>query len=159
MCFNLLQRYFSEGFPSDKERALNTLRYIHANPKAAGMQSGFFYDFSNYGSYERLTDDGLTEWHPMFLELGQSLDECAEKYRRFCNNYKPKSKTAHARKSSWGSRFLPHWPERAANPHPHYSGVYLGTLQSRKNQPFWKKWCNYLGGRMRIIHFNPYFVG
>jgi len=43
----------------------------------------------------------------MFLELGQSLDECAEKYRRFCNNYKPKSKTAHARKSSWGNRFLP----------------------------------------------------
>ncbi len=118
MCFNRMlgrtghfweQRYFSEGFPSDdKERALNTLRYIHANPKAAGMQSGFFYDFSNYGSYERLTDDGLTEWHPMFLELGQSLDECAERYRRFCNNYKPKSKTAHARKSSWGNRFLPH---------------------------------------------------
>ncbi|MDB9407532.1 MULTISPECIES: hypothetical protein [Microcystis] len=28
------------------------------------MRSGFFYDFSNYGSYERLTDDGLTQWHP-----------------------------------------------------------------------------------------------
>jgi putative transposase len=100
------QRYHSEGFPTDdKERALNTLRYIHANPKAAGMQAGFFYDFSNYGSYERLTDDGLTEWHPAFLELGQSLDECAENYRQFCRRYTPKKKSAN--KSCWGSRFLP----------------------------------------------------
>ena len=27
-------------------------------------QSGFFYDFSNYGTYYRLTDDGLTQWDP-----------------------------------------------------------------------------------------------
>ena len=64
------KRYFGDGFPpSDRERALNTLRYIHGNPKAAKMRSGFFYDFSNYGSYERLTDDGLTQWHPAFLVL------------------------------------------------------------------------------------------
>ncbi|MGK7900986.1 MAG: hypothetical protein AB4352_06160 [Hormoscilla sp.] len=37
--------------------SLNTLRYIHANPKTAGMQQGFFYDFSNYGSYERFIND------------------------------------------------------------------------------------------------------
>lgn len=43
----------------------------------AGMQRGFFYDFSNYGSYDRLSDDGLTKWHPAFLSLGESLDECA----------------------------------------------------------------------------------
>ncbi|MEH2240221.1 MAG: hypothetical protein V7K30_29160 [Nostoc sp.] len=49
---------------------MNTLRYIHANPKAAGMQEGFFYDFSNYGVYERLGDDGLTTWHLAFLTLG-----------------------------------------------------------------------------------------
>ena len=57
MCFNRMlkrtghfweKRYHSSGFPNtDKKRALNTLRYIHANPKAAGMQIGFFYDFSN----------------------------------------------------------------------------------------------------------------
>lgn len=45
---------------SDKQRALNTLRYIHANPQAAGMQQGFFSDFSNYGVYVRGGDDGLT---------------------------------------------------------------------------------------------------
>ena len=71
---------------------LNTLRYTHANPKAAGMQEGFFYDFSNYGVHDRLGDDGLTQWHPAFLSLGKNLDECAEKYRGFCKKYKPKPK-------------------------------------------------------------------
>ena len=88
MCFNQMlnrtghfweKRYHSTGFENtDKKRALNTLRYIHANPKAANMQSGFFYDFSNYGTYDRLTDDGLTKWHPAFLSLGKTLDECAK---------------------------------------------------------------------------------
>ena len=103
MCFNRMlrrtghfweRRYFCDGFPaSDWERALNTLRYIHGNPKAAKMRHGFFYDFSNYGSYERLTDDGLTQWHPAFLRLGNSLEECALKYKGFCQKYKPKEKT------------------------------------------------------------------
>ncbi len=54
MCFNRLlhrsghfweQRYSSCGFPvTDRQRALNTLRSIHANPKAAGMRQGYFYD-------------------------------------------------------------------------------------------------------------------
>ncbi|MFG6096181.1 transposase [Leptothoe sp. ISB3NOV94-8A] len=58
MCFNRMlnrtghfweKRYHSSGFPmNDYRRALNTIRYIHANPKAANMQRGFFYDFSNY---------------------------------------------------------------------------------------------------------------
>ena len=34
------------------------------------MREGFFYDFSNYGSYEQLTTDGITQWHPAFFELG-----------------------------------------------------------------------------------------
>ena len=102
MCFNRMlkrtghfweKRYYCDGFaPSDRERALNTLRYIHGNPKAAKMRKGFFYDFSNYGSYERLTDDGLTQWHPAFLQLGSTLEECAQKYRGFCQKYKPKGK-------------------------------------------------------------------
>ena len=47
MCFNRMlnrtghfweKRYHSTGFPvTDQRRALNTLRYIHANPKAAGI--------------------------------------------------------------------------------------------------------------------------
>jgi putative transposase len=114
MCFNRMlnrtghfweKRYHSTAFANtDHRRALNTLRYIHANPKAAGMQTGFFYDFSNYGSYERLTDDGLTQWHPAFLALGKTLDICAAAYRKFCQNYRPKSKPE--RKNHWGSKLL-----------------------------------------------------
>ena len=114
MCFNRMlkrtghfweKRYYCNGFPSsDRERALNTLRYIHGNPKAAKMRCGFFYDFSNYGSYECLTNDGLTQWHPAFLELANTLDQCAQKYKEFCKKYKSKQKDS--RKCHWGSKLL-----------------------------------------------------
>lgn len=114
MCFNRLlnrtghfweKRYHSTGFPNtDKQRALNTLRYIHGNPKAANMQQGWFYDFSNYGSYDRLTDDGITQWHPAFFTLGKTLEICAAAYRNFCKQYKPKPKPE--RKNYWGSQKL-----------------------------------------------------
>lgn len=114
MCFNRMmnrtghfweKRYHSTGFPiSDKQRALNTLRYIHGNPKAAQMQQGFFYDFSNYGIYDRLTQDGLSQWHPAFLQLGITLDICAAAYRKFCKRYRPKPKAE--RKTYWGSKLL-----------------------------------------------------
>ncbi len=115
MCFNRMlnrtghfweKRYHSSGFEkTDYQRALNTLRYIHANPKAAKMQQGFFYDFSNYGIHDRLSDDGITQWHPAFLSLGKSLDECAAKYRKFCHKYKPKPKPE--KSYSWGRKLLP----------------------------------------------------
>lgn len=99
MCFNRMlnrsghfweKRYHSTGVPhTDKRRALNTLRYIHANPKSAKMQQGFFYDYSNYGSYERLTNDGI---RPAFLAWGATIEICARAYRRFCQRYKPKPK-------------------------------------------------------------------
>src|SRR5512135_2952606 len=128
MCFNRLlhrsgyfweQRYYSSGFPvTDRQRALNTLRSIHANPKAAGMRQGYFYDKSNYGSYGQLTDDGLTQWHPAFLELGSTLDECAARYRRFCRAYQPPGKEK-ATTTHWGSKVRawralqarPGWPK------------------------------------------------
>lgn len=47
------------------------------------MNKIFFYDFSNYGTYDRLTNDGLTELHPAFLLLGRTLEECAARYRGF----------------------------------------------------------------------------
>ncbi len=50
---------------------------LFGNPKAAQMRRSFFYDFSNYGTYDQLTVDGLTQWHPAFLELGKTLDKCA----------------------------------------------------------------------------------
>jgi hypothetical protein len=42
--------YRSTSFPDhEQQRALNTLRYIHANPKTAGMRKGYFYAYSNCG--------------------------------------------------------------------------------------------------------------
>ncbi len=114
MCFNRMQnrtghfwekRYHSTAVPNgDHRRVLNTLRYIHGNPKAAQMQQGWFYDFSNYGTYDRLTDDGLTQWHPAFLALGTTLDICAAAYRKFCQKYRPMPKSE--RRSHWGSKLL-----------------------------------------------------
>ncbi|BAZ29838.1 hypothetical protein NIES4074_22850 [Cylindrospermum sp. NIES-4074] len=114
MCFNRMlnrtghfweKRYHSTGFANtDKKRALNTLRYIHANPKAAGFQQGLFYDFSNYGIHDRLGDDGISQWHPAFLSLGNTLEECAERYRGFCKKYRPKPKPEC--RNYWGSKLL-----------------------------------------------------
>ncbi len=99
------KRYHSTGFPNtDTRRALNTLRYIHGNPKAANMQQGFFYDFSNYGIYDRLSDDGVTQWHPAFLALAKTLELCAAIYRKFCKRYKPTPKLE--RRNYWGSKLL-----------------------------------------------------
>ena len=68
------------------------------------MQRGFFYDFSNYGSYERLTHDGLTQWHPAFLMLGTTLEACAAIYRNFCQKYRPQPKPE--KRNHWGSKLL-----------------------------------------------------
>ncbi|NEP85780.1 MAG: hypothetical protein F6K18_02500 [Okeania sp. SIO2C2] len=67
------------------------------------MKEGFLYDFSNYGTYEQLTTDGITQWHPAFFELGPSLSECADRYKGFCRRYKPKKKQA---RNNWGKRIL-----------------------------------------------------
>ncbi|NEQ54215.1 MAG: transposase [Leptolyngbya sp. SIO3F4] len=99
------KRYHSSGFDMrEQRRALNTIRYIHGNPKAASMQHGFFYDFSNYGTYERLTQDGITEWHPAFMALGTTLEICAAIYRRFCERYRPQPKPE--KRNHWGSKLL-----------------------------------------------------
>ena len=80
------------------------MRYIHANPKAAGVRKGFFDPYSNYGHYGRLECDGITEWHPSFLQLASSLKECSKRYERFCQKYRHHAKEAPKR--HWGSRML-----------------------------------------------------
>ncbi|PSB27745.1 transposase [Stenomitos frigidus] len=138
MCFNRMlnrtghfweKRYHSTAFPvHDQRRALNTLRYIHANPKAANMQQGFFYDYSNYGTYERLTDDGITQWHPAFLALGVSLELCAAAYRKFCQKYKPKPKPE--KRNHWGSKLLAQMKARSR----------LKQKPSPGQQSLWDDW-------------------
>lgn len=98
-------RYFSTPIhPKDHRRVLNTLRYIHANPKAAGIRKGFYDTYSNYGHYGRLECDGISEWHPSFLQLASSLKGCSRRYARFCQYYRHKSKGGS--RCHWGSRML-----------------------------------------------------
>ena len=92
MCFNRMlnrtghfweKRYHSSGFENtDYKRALNTLRYIHANPKAAKMQQGFFYDFSNYGIHDRLSNDGLTQWNQLLYFDPKVASKILQGYQR-----------------------------------------------------------------------------
>ena len=98
-------RYFSTPIhPKDHRRELNTSRYIHANPKAAGVRKGFFDPYSNYGHYSRLQADGISQWPPAFLKLSATFDGCAKRYERFYQRYLHKSKGAP--KCQWGSRML-----------------------------------------------------
>ncbi|KZR74515.1 Transposase IS200 like protein [Prochlorococcus marinus str. MIT 1323] len=88
-------RYFSTPIhPKDHRRELNTLRSIHANPKAAGVRKGFYDPYSNYGHYIRFQSDGLSECSPAFLKLSARLDGSAKRYERFCKHYHHKSKGA-----------------------------------------------------------------
>ena len=98
-------RYYSTAIaPKDHRRVLNTLRYIHANPKAAGVRKGFYDPYSNYGHYGRLECDGISEWHPSFLQMAPTLTGCSKRYERFCQKYRHHSKGAP--KCHWGSRML-----------------------------------------------------
>ena len=98
-------RYYATAIaPKDHQRALNTLRYIHANPKAAGVRKGFYDPYSNYGHYGRLETDGITQWHPAFLQLAPTLTGCSKRYEHFCRKYRCKSKPIKTRQ--WGSKLI-----------------------------------------------------
>ena len=98
-------RYYATPIaPEDHQRALNTLRYIHANPKAAGVRKGFYDPYSNYGHYSRLESDGLSDWHPAFLQLAPTLTGCSKRYQNFCKKYRCKSKPIKIKQ--WGSKLI-----------------------------------------------------
>ena len=100
-------RYFSTPiFQDDHHRILNTLRYIHANPKSAGIRKSFFDQYTNFGYYQRLLDDGISEWHPAFLKLATTLEKCSKTYYFFCQRYRMKLKDKKLNKSYWGSKIL-----------------------------------------------------
>ena len=86
-------RYYATAIAAkDHRRVLNTLRYIHANPKATGVRQGFYDPYSNYGHYGRLACDGISKWHPSFLQLASSLKGCSRRYERFCQKYRHHAK-------------------------------------------------------------------
>ena len=87
------RRYHAVAVPDrDPGHALRVLRYIHANPKAAGTTAGYDYAYSNYRSYARPADDGLSAWHPAYLRLATTLDRCAQRYEQFCRRYRSAAK-------------------------------------------------------------------
>jgi hypothetical protein len=98
------RNYSTPIAPEDHRRALNTLRYIHAKPKAAGVRKGFYDPYSNYGHYRRLEADGLSDWHPSFLQLAPTLTGCAKRYDHFCKTYRCKSKPIKTKQ--WGSKLI-----------------------------------------------------
>jgi len=51
-----------------------------------------------------LDADGISEWHPSFLQLASTLKGCSKRYERFCQKYHHHSKGAP--KCHWGSRML-----------------------------------------------------
>jgi REP element-mobilizing transposase RayT len=71
-----------------------SFRYIHANPMAAEIRKGFYDPYSNYGHYSRLECDGISEWHPSFLQMAITLKGCSKRYERFCQQYRRYSKRA-----------------------------------------------------------------
>jgi hypothetical protein len=75
-------------------------------------QTSFYYRYSNYASYARLSEDVLTQWHPAFLTLGETLDECSARYRNFCRQYRPETKPKPRDTSGWGSQRLPQLSRR-----------------------------------------------
>ena len=95
------RRYHAVAVPDrDGHHALRVLRYIHANPKAAGMIEGYACAYSNWRSYTRPADDGLSAWHPAYLRLGSTLYGCARRYEQFCRRCRPDAKQQ--RRSRWG---------------------------------------------------------
>jgi putative transposase len=70
------------------------------------MVKGFAYGYSHDGTYGQLADDGLTQWHPAFLQLGDTLEACAARYRAFCQR-DVTSKKPGGRRRHWGLQWRP----------------------------------------------------
>jgi putative transposase len=68
------------------------------------VRKGFYDPYSNYGHYSRLEADGLSDWHPSFLQLAPTLTGCANRYEHFCKTYRCKPKPIKTRQ--WGSKLI-----------------------------------------------------
>jgi hypothetical protein len=93
------------------------------------------HPYFNYGHYGRLECDGISEWHPSFLQLAPTLKDCSKRYERFCQQYRHHAKGAP--KCHWGSRMLKRLVEKGRSkskrlsPGQHYLAF---GLDCRPNQ-------------------------
>ena len=76
----------------------------YANPMAAGIRKWFYDPYSNYGHYSRLECDGISEWHPSFLQMATTLKGCSKRNQNFCTKFRHHAKGAP--NCHWGSRML-----------------------------------------------------
>jgi putative transposase len=68
------------------------------------VRKGFYDPYSNYGHYSRLEADGLSDWHPSFLQLAPTLTGCSKRYKYFCKKYRCKSKSIKTKQ--WGGKLI-----------------------------------------------------
>ena len=68
--------------------------------------------------------DGISEWHPSFLQLASSLKGCSRRYARFCQSYRHKSKGGS--RCHWGSRMLKRLVEKGRSSQSRKSRVSPG---------------------------------
>ena len=98
------QVFLNAGPLKRPQKRVEHLEDYPCQPKAAGVRKGFYDPYSNYGHYVRLQSDGISEWHPSFLQLASSLKGCSRRYERFCERYRHHAKSG--AKCHWGSRML-----------------------------------------------------
>ncbi len=66
------------------------------------MRKGFHDPYRNDGHVERLQGEGLSQQHPVFLQLAPMLVGSPSRQAQYGRRYWPKAKLV--RQSSWGSK-------------------------------------------------------
>jgi putative transposase len=95
----------------DEAHWFNCLRYIEANPVRAGMlTTAADYPWSSYRCNALGFDDPLITPHPLYTELGRSVDERVARWREMCGEPLTERQLAHIRASVQRNKAL--GPER-----------------------------------------------
>jgi putative transposase len=68
------------------------------------VRKGFYDPYSNCRHYSRLEADGLSDWHPSFLDLAPTLTGCAKRHEYFCKKYRCKLKPIKTKQ--WGNKLI-----------------------------------------------------
>ena len=120
---HIWQGRFRSPIVSDDEYLLTLMRYIEQNPVRAGMiNHPQEYFFSSFHSNTRIQKDTLVdkEDNPVFMSLGNSMEERIERYKKFASTILEDDKISLVRKSLGGQshfvseRFLSQIKERLA---------------------------------------------
>ena len=101
-------RYFSTPIETgDTRRVLATLRYFHANPKAAGVRKGFHDPYSNDGHDEGLAGEfGALEFRNQREQaVRAAVTVCLRRSRRACKSMAPLQRGRGDQRRAEGARY------------------------------------------------------